>query len=307
MGVVHALGHLPYHRSHFESQDLFETGYFGGLFPDGWINRHLRATDTPTAPPVRGLAIRSSLPRSMDGPYPCFAVASVADLQFTAAQPDVRTTLESIVSTTATSGMSPARQGLYSGMVSSFDLIDHFAGVNPATYVPQNGASYPSTSIGNGLRQIAQVIRADLGVEVFQVDQTGWDHHTGLVASVPIYAGALDAAVSAFVQDLGALMDDVVVLVMTEFGREVRQNGSAGSDHGAGGAMLVIGGSVNGGQVHGAWPGLATSALAEGRFLQPLNDFRRVILEVLVDHMGGTDPQIVFPNFSYVPLGVLGP
>lgn len=305
LAVVHATGYLPYHRSHFESQDLMETGSFAGLASDGWINRHLQATAGSSSAPVRALALRQSLPRSMDGPFPCFAVNSVADLAFQGSLPDVRQTLEYIVDVTPTSSMSPERQGFYTGMTDAFDLIDLFAGIDPSSYVPQNGAAYPATDLGNRMKELAQVIRADLGIEIFQVDQGGWDHHTNLPANVPVYAGDLSAALSAFIQDLGPLMNDVVFMAYSEFGREAGQNGSGGSDHGAGGSIIVAGGNVLGGQVHGVWPGISTAQLAQGRFLMPANDYRNVIVEILQDHLGGTVPQTVFSNWTYAPLGLI--
>jgi uncharacterized protein (DUF1501 family) len=188
--------------------------------------------------------------------------------------------------------------------MSSFDLIDHFAGLDPANYVPANGAVYPTTSLGRSLREAAELIKAGLGVEFIAVDQGGWDHHSALLTRIPTYATDLDQAITALFTDLGALGDHVVVVTMSEFGREVRENGSGGTDHGVGGAMIVAGGGVSGGQVHGSWPGLAANALADGRFLAPSNDFRDVLLEILERHMGGTAQYDVFPGHGYAPLGI---
>lgn len=305
VAVVHAVGYLPYDRSHFESQDLFEMGAAGPGVTSGWINRHLLATSTPQDAPVRGLALRGSLPRSMVGTYPCYAVASTTDLAFQGTQPDVRGFLELIVDHTPTAAMPPAKQLAYFSAMSSLDLIDHFAVLDPAHYVPANGAVYPTTTLGRVLREAAEVIKADLGVEFIAVDQGGWDHHSSLLSRIATYGADFDAAVTAFLTDLGTVADDVVLVSMSEFGREVRENGSAGTDHGAGGAMLVAGGTVQGGQVHGIWPGLAPAALQDGRYLAPRNDFRDVLLEILQDHMGGTNAAAVFPGHSYTQLGVI--
>ena len=303
--VIHAVGAVPYDRSHFESQDLFETGGLTGQFSDGWINRHLVATASPSDPPVRALALRSSLPRILAGGYPTYAVKSIADLSFLATQPDIRSTLEPIVDLTPTGGMPTARQTMYQSMSDTFDLIDHFAGIDPSAYVPANGATYPQTPLGEQLAETAQLIKANLGLEFIHVDMGGWDHHNDLVNELSTYVPMLDQALSAFLQDMGALMSDVVVLVMSEFGREAALNGSQGADHGVGGVMFAIGGAVQGGQVHGAWPGLAPGALEAGRFLAPANDFRDVCLEILEDHMGGTLPASVFPGHAYSPLGLI--
>ncbi len=304
VAIVQAVGYQPYNRSHFVSQDLYETALQTTTTFDGWINRHLQVTTSPTQAPVRALALRGSLPVSMYGAYPCYAVASTQELVFGGAV-DSRLFLEAIVDSTVTAGMAPAQQLAYQSGSSTFDLIDLFGGLDPLNYVPANGAVYPAGALGKSLREIAEVIKAGLGIEFFAVDQGGWDHHHSLVTSIAPLAIELSAAVTAFFTDLGAAGVDVVLVTMSEFGREVQQNGSSGTDHGVGGAMMVHGDAVNGGQVLGTWPGLAPAALQDGRFLAPSNDYRDVLREILVQHMGGTNPATVFPGRVYQPIGVL--
>ncbi|HEX6812713.1 MAG TPA: DUF1501 domain-containing protein [Planctomycetota bacterium] len=304
LGIVHAVGYLPYNRSHFESQDLYETGLAPGSPPDGWINRHLQVTSTTQDPPVRALALRPTLPLSMAGSYPCFTVATMQDLTFIG-QADMRVTLEAITDTTPTGAMHAQQQLAYQSGIDAFDLIDIFAGINPATYVPANGAVYPVNAIGQALKEVAEVIKANLGVEFYAVDHNGWDHHAGLVTAINNTATQLSQAINAFFTDLGTLGVDVVLVTMSEFGRIPAENGSGGTDHGVGGAMLVAGGAVNGGLVHGIWPGLSQQAMISGRFLAPSNDFRSVLREILEVHMGGTDPNIVFPGHVHAPIGIL--
>jgi uncharacterized protein (DUF1501 family) len=300
--IVHAVGYQPPDRSHFVSQDLYETA----LQPigDGWINRHLQATTSPTNAPVRALALRGSLPRSMAGPFPCYAVASTRELVF-GGTADVRLFLEAIVESTPTAGMAQAAQLAYQSGRDTFNLIDLFSGLNPVAYQPANGAVYPSGSLGTALREVAEVIKAGLGIEFFGVDQGGWDHHSTLPASIQPRAQELSDAVTAFFTDLGALGTEVVLVTMSEFGREAQENASGGTDHGVGGAMLIRGGAVNGGQVRGIWPGLAPAAMPSGRFLAASNDYRDVLREILEVHMGGTNPAVVFPGRVYQPIGVL--
>lgn len=303
LGIVHAVGYQPYNRSHFVSQDLYETALQTTTF-DGWINRHLQVTASPTQAPVRALAIRGSLPRALAGAYPTFAVASTTELVFGGAA-DTRLFLEAIVDSTPTAAMPAPQQLAYQSGRDTFDLIDLFSTLDPVNYVPANGASYPAGSLGKALRETAEIIKANLGVEFFCVDHNGWDHHSGLVAAISPLATQLSQAITAFFVDLGVLGADVVLVTMSEFGRECDENGSGGTDHGVGGAMLVCGGAVHGGQVHGVWPGLAPAALVSGRFLAPSNDYRDVLREILDQHMGGTDPAIVFPGRVYQPIGVL--
>ena len=305
LAIVPAVGQTPYDLSHFESQDLFETGSLNGSLIDGWVNRHLQATATSLDSPVRALALRNSLPRSLSGSYPCYAVKRMRDMAFHGSASDVRQYLETITNGTPTGGMSPTRQLAYQTGIDCFELIDYFTNINPSNYTPANGAVYPSGSLGTAMREAAEVIKANLDVEFFAIDQAGWDHHSNLTSRLNPLAIDYDQAISAFLTDLGALAADVVVLGMTEFGRTAAQNGSGGTDHGVGGAMLVAGGSVLGGQIYGNWPGLDQASLLNNRYLMPTVDFRDVILEVLQDHMGGTDPNAVFPGHTYAPVGLI--
>lgn len=305
LAIVPAVGQQPYDLSHFESQDLFETGSLDGSLIDGWVNRHLQATATPLDSPVRALALRDSLPRSLSGSYPCYAVKRMRDMAFHGSASDVRQYLETITNGTPTGSMSPARQMAYQTGIDCFELIDYFTNINPSNYTPANGAVYPSSSLGTAMREAAEVIKADLGVEFFAIDQGGWDHHSNQTSRLNTLAIDYDQAITAFLTDLGAAAVDVVVLGMTEFGRTAAQNGSGGTDHGVGGAMLLAGGPVRGGQTYGNWPGLAPAALLNSRYLMPTVDFRDVILEVLEDHMGGTDPNVVFPGHTYVPVDLI--
>ncbi|MEY4673639.1 MAG: hypothetical protein RL148_1423 [Planctomycetota bacterium] len=312
--VVHAVGYSPANRSHFVSEALYETSLQVNQL-DGWINRHLQATAGPNQGPVRALAMRGSLPRSMMGAHAAYSVASTRDLVLDGTVDD-KAALRSVIEQTTTAGMDLNRQGAYRSGIEALGLIDLFSTLSPSTYQPANGAVYPTsastgsgtstttTTFGQQLKEIAEVIKAGLGIEFFAVDIGGWDHHYNLPSSIAPLAANLSQGISAFFTDIGALASDVVVVTMSEFGREVRQNGSQGTDHGVGGAMVVWGGNVLGGQVRGVWPGLATSALQDGRFLAARNDYRDVLREVLVSHMGGTDPNFVFPGRTAVPIGL---
>ena len=312
--IVHSVGYAPANRSHFVSEALYETSLQVNQL-DGWINRHLQVSSGPGQGPVRALALRGSLPRSMMGTHPAYAVASTRDLVLDGVA-DEKTVLRSVIEQTTTAGMDLNRHNAYRSGIDALGLIDLCSVLTPATYQPANGAVYPTsasvgsststsiTSFGRQMKEIAEVIKAGLGIEFFAVDQGGWDHHHSLQSYIAPLAADLSQGISAFFTDLGALASDVVVVTMSEFGREARQNGSSGTDHGVGGAMMVWGGQVLGGQVRGIWPGVATSALQDGRFLAARNDYRDVLREVLTSHMGGTDPNFVFPGRTYQPIGL---
>jgi uncharacterized protein (DUF1501 family) len=153
------------------------------------------------------------------------------------------------------------------------------------------------------MKGIAQMVKADIGLEVATTDLGGWDTHTsqgdGESGELANALDVLDGGVGAFIKDLGDVMDRVVILIMTEFGRTAEQNGSGGTDHGHGTAMFVLGGHVLGGVVKGGWPGLSKGALHEGRDLAVITDFRRIFGEVLEHHMGCANISVVFPGYDY--------
>jgi uncharacterized protein (DUF1501 family) len=195
----------------------------------------------------------------------------------------------------------------------TFEAVNFLARLNPAQYKPENGAQYPRGPLGSALMQIAQLIKAGVGLEVAFTDVGGWDTHRaegGARGQLSNLLGQFSQGIYALVTDLGpARMQDVVVLTMSEFGRTVRQNGTGGTDHGHANAMFVVGGPVRGGKVYGDWPGLKEEQLYEGRDLALTTDFRDVFGEVASKHLGSTDLKKVFPGHASSPAkfrGVLG-
>jgi uncharacterized protein (DUF1501 family) len=184
----------------------------------------------------------------------------------------------------------------------AFDAVKMLKDANPQGYTPGNGAEYPRSGYGEALRQIAQIIKADLGLEVAFAETGNWDHHANEGASNGQIANRLNdfaSGLAAFAQDLGDRMADVVVVTMSEFGRTVRENGNRGTDHGHGNAMLILGGPVKGGKVYGKWPGLERGQLYEGRDLAITTDFRDVFAECVSGHLGARDLTKVFPGYAY--------
>lgn len=182
-----------------------------------------------------------------------------------------------------------------------FEAIKILRAANPQRYSPQNGAAYPNTEFGQRLRQIAQLIKAGVGLEVAFADVGGWDTHVNQGGATGKLASRLDdfaRSIAAFVTDLGDRMEDVLILTMSEFGRTARQNGTGGTDHGHAGSMFVIGGSVNGHRVHGRWPGLEPEQLNEGRDLALTTDFRALFSEVASKHLGAERSDALFPGYN---------
>ena len=181
-----------------------------------------------------------------------------------------------------------------------FDAVKMLKSANPSRYTPAAGASYPRGRFGMQLMQIAQLIKADLGVEIAFADVGGWDTHQnqgGASGQLATRLNEFASAIAALTTDLGDRMEDVVILTMSEFGRTARQNGSGGTDHGHGGAMFAIGGAVRGGKVHGKWPGLEREQLYEGRDLALTTDMRTVFAEIASRHLGAAKLDTIFPGY----------
>jgi uncharacterized protein (DUF1501 family) len=297
LAIVHACGSPNATRSHFDAQDYMESGTPGvKSTEDGWINRYLRARRDEEATPFRAVALAAQLPRSLQGPAPTLAMTSIGRF-------GVR----------AGAGMEESFEAQYAAAADqvlnatgreAFDAIRLLERANPRRYAAENGATYPRSAFGQALQQIAQLIKADVGLEVAFAEAGGWDTHVNQGADAGQLAARLAdfaSGVSALSQDLGSRLQDVVILTMSEFGRAVSENGNRGTDHGHGNAMLVLGGSVRGGKVYGRWPGLAPEQRYEGRDLAITTDFRDVFGEVVVRHLGVRDPSPIFPGYQISP------
>jgi uncharacterized protein (DUF1501 family) len=185
-----------------------------------------------------------------------------------------------------------------------FEAVKMLRAANPQRYQPENGANYPRSQFGQRLREIAQLIKANVGMEIAFADVGGWDTHVNQGAATGQLANRLGdfaQSIAALVTDLGDRMENVVILTMSEFGRMARENGNGGTDHGHAGAMFAIGGSIKGGKVHGKWPGLAPEQLYEGRDLALTTDFRAVFSEIASRHLGATKLDAVFPGYAGGP------
>ena len=294
LAIVHACGSPDATRSHFDAQDYMETGTPGvKSTQDGWLNRYLQARREADATVFRAVSLTPQLPRMLQGQAPALAFNQIA--QFT-----VRNGGEAFEA--AYTGSSDR---LLSGTGrEAFDAIKMLKAADPARYQPENGAEYPQSPFGQALKQIAQLTKSDLGLEVAFAEVGGWDTHVNQGATQGQLANRLDdfgRTIAALVTDLGDRMADTVVLTMSEFGRAVQENGNRGTDHGHGNAMLVIGGGVRGGKVYGRWPGLAPERRYEGRDLAITTDFRDVFTEIVVRHLGVADARPIFPGYAVQP------
>ena len=310
LAPIHAVGSPSATRSHFDAQDFMETGTPDNKGTrDGWLNRYLAVKGTCEAgcahdakvSPFRAVAMTQQTPRMLEGPAPTIAMNSLAEFSVRATGP-AADRLEALYRT-GTADVVHAAGG------EMFEAVKILKSANPQKYLPQNNAIYPNSQFGTRLKQIAQLIKSDVGLEVAFADVGGWDTHVNQGASTGQLAGRLDdfaRAISALGTDLGDRMADVAIVTMSEFGRTVRQNGNGGTDHGHASALFVIGGDVKGKKVYGKWPGLEPEQLYEGRDLALTTDFRSVFSEVAAKHLGATRLDAIFPGFDgKTSLGIL--
>jgi uncharacterized protein (DUF1501 family) len=297
LAIVHACGSPDSTRSHFDAQDYMESATPGvKSTSDGWLNRYLQARREESATPFRAVALTQNLPRMLQGAAPALAMSQVAQFGIHGG-PSAQMAGESFEAAYA----AAADRVLNGTGREAFDAMKTLKTVDPARYQPANGADYPRSPFGQALRQIAQLTKANVGLEVAFADIGGWDTHANQGAAQGQLATRLDdfaRAIAALVADLGDRVEDTVVLTMSEFGRAVNQNGSGGTDHGHGNAMMVIGGGVHGGRVYGKWPGLAVDRRYEGRDLAVTTDFRDVFGEIVTRHLGVSDARPVFPGYA---------
>ena len=299
LAIVHAAGSPDATRSHFDAQDFMETGTPGlKATEDGWLNRSLHGlATTPPISPFRAIALGPSLPRILSGSEPAVAMNNINDFSIggKGAKPSqAASAFEAMYDHSSDSVLHGTGE-------ETFDAMKMLRSADPGKYTPAPGANYPKGHFGDSLRQLAQLIKANLGVQVAFADIGGWDHHVnegavqGQLANV---LGEFSQSIAAFWTDLGDLGEDTVVVTMSEFGRTARENGNRGTDHGHANVMFVLGGPVKGGKVYGRWPGLDQSQLYEGRDLALTTDFRQVIGEAVTRHLDNKNLSAVFPGFD---------
>ena len=298
--VIHAAGSPDNTRSHFDAQDYLESGTPGVKGTrDGWLNRALQATAAKEESPFRAVSMTQSLPRALYGKAPSVAMTNLSDFTINAGlyTTDLKGGFEGIYEQNAKDSLGETGK-------ETFEAVNFLKTANPAQYKPENGAAYPNTEFGRSMMQIAQLIKAGVGLEMAFTDtgrEIRWDTHTnqgGTRGQLANFLGTFSQAIAAFAIDLGERMDDVLVLTMSEFGRTARENGSRGTDHGHGNAMLVLGNTVKGGKVYGEWKGLRNDQLNEGRDLAVTTDFRDVFGEIAQKHLGAKNLRSIFPNYN---------
>ncbi|HEX8691324.1 MAG TPA: DUF1501 domain-containing protein [Longimicrobium sp.] len=319
LAVVHAAGSPHPTRSHFEAQDIMEAAATDGHARDGWLNRVLRETGCaecagrtladPAAhaadhaagqahlasgtAALRGIAMGAELPLALRGAHPSLAIGDLERFGVAGGRDD------SLAETFGRMYRTEGGDAVAGAADEGLEAAALLKRIDPTRYEPAPGVRYPAGEFGRSLRQIAQLVKADVGVEIAFADLGGWDTHVaqgGEQGQLARRLAELSQGVRALHDDLGERMRDVVILTMSEFGRTVAENGSGGTDHGHANCMLVLGGAVAGGKVYGEWPGLEREQLYEGRDLAVTTDFRDVFAEVAQRHLGAAGLERVFPG-----------
>jgi uncharacterized protein (DUF1501 family) len=286
-------------RSHFDAQDFMESGTPGLKFTeDGWLNRALQEEDlrhNQEHTAFRAVALGSQVPRTLAGKIPAIALSNLSNFAVGGKGPNPSPAASAFEAMYGQSG----DQILHATGEETFEAVKMLKDANPAQYKPAAGIEYPNNEFGNSMKQIAQLLKSNIGVEAAFTDVGGWDTHQnqgGVNGQLADRLREFSSAISAFWRDMGDDAENITLVTMSEFGRTARQNGTGGTDHGHANAMFVLGGTVKGGKVYGRWPGLNNDQLNEGRDLAVTTDFRQVLGEAVAKSIGAKNLDMVFPG-----------
>jgi uncharacterized protein (DUF1501 family) len=298
LAVVQAVGSPDPTRSHFDAQDFMESGTPGkSSTNDGWLNRSLATMPEGKPSSFRAVAFGPYLPLTLRGNVPAIAIPDLKQFRLFGNPQVTESSFEAMYADTVD-------KALHGVGAETFEAVDSLQKLDPDNYQPENGAQYPHSRFGKSLQEIAELIKADMGMEVAFLDSGGWDNHVnegGVEGQLSNLLRDLGQGLAAFHQDLGDRMEDIVFVSMSEFGRTAHENGNRGTDHGHANCMLLMGGQVKGGKVYAKWPGLNDGQLYQDRDLAVTTDFRSVLGEILTKHLGAPDLSPVFPGFENDP------
>ena len=300
LAVVHACGAPDESRSHFRAMELMERGIETESGPaTGWIGRHLAALENDNSSPLRAVGLGEMVPRSLYGSVPAAALRSIADFHL-GGDPQSVQQMRAALSTLYTGNDPLNKMGRET--IGMLDTIQKIKPPDPAQ------SAYPDSDFGRGLQQVALLVKAQVGLEVVAIDLGGWDTHfaQGVHQGImPNLIKDLAQGLAVFHAELTDHWDKLTLVVMTEFGRRVYENASLGTDHGHGGMMLLMGGHVAGGKVHGRWPGLEDGELFGPGDLAVTTDYRDVLAEILLKRMHTPQITAVFPGYTANDFGFL--
>jgi len=298
LAIIHACGAPDESRSHFKAMELMERGVDDERGPaSGWIGRHLATLNTGNSSPLRAVGMGTRPQRSLSGSVPVSALRSITDFHLGG---DLR----------ALQQMRAALETVYAGDILGQDtlsIMDTLQKLDVQNYQSPI-TNYPDSEFGLALKQTAMLIKAEVGLEVSAIDLGGWDTHFAQGSSTGIMPNLmkdLAEGLAAFHADMADHQHQLTTVTMSEFGRRASENGSLGTDHGHGSMMMVLGGNVNGGKVHGQWPGLAEGQLIGPGDLAVTTDYRDVLSEILTKRLNNPATNEIFPDYQPKMLSVL--
>jgi uncharacterized protein (DUF1501 family) len=300
LAIVHAAGNPDPTRSHFKAQASMERASDpASPVTTGWIDRHLSSTWSSTRTAFGGLSVGDTLPASLQGPAAEISMRHLDDVSLLT-DPFERARYEAAMWSLYGAAAAP----LFSGCT----MLDAFAEAEAAASLPASTVAYPDGELGAKLGDVARLVRANVGLEAVALDFTHWDFHLNIgspeTGRLGKKLGELAGSLAAFVQDLGTKFSTTTIVVMSEFGRRLAENGGGGTDHGHGGCIFVLGGGIRGGKVYGTWPGLSPSSLDRGD-LAITTDYRDVLAEVVAGRLGNPNLSAVFPGYTPKPVGLV--
>ncbi len=296
LAIVHACGAPDESRSHFKAMELMERGVEDERGPaSGWIGRHLASLDTGNNSPLRAIGLGDLPQRSLYGEVPVSALRSIADFHLggdALAVRQMQAALTSLYAKDETLGILGQ---------DTLDILEVLQKLDPA-FSSKDSVGYGQDDFSRGLKQVAMLMKAEVGLEVAAIDLGGWDTHfaQGTTAGLmPNLMDVLAASLAAFYEDIHNYLACLSVVVMTEFGRRAYENASLGTDHGHGSMMLLLGGYVKGGRVHGEWSGLADGQLFGPGDLAVTTDYRDVLAELCLKRLKNSSVDSIFPGYRY--------
>ena len=306
LAFIQTAGSTDPTRSHFDAMKFIEGGVpnqQAAIVTSGWLGRHLAAM-APVDPlaPLRGVAVDYIYPLTLAGAPATLNVPELSNFDFSGWQSSKAARREVLRDLYAAEA-----QPLRGSAEATLDTVNLLGSIDFENYAPSGGAVYPDTEFGDRFKAAAALIKAGIGVEAIEIDRGGWDHHDNMGpinGELADKLTELSQTLAAFRLDLGSVMNNVTVVAQSEFGRRVDANGSAGTDHGRGGCMLVMGGNVNGGQVIHDWIGL-DPAILDDLALPVRIDYRDILTEILMERVGNPNALSLFPNHTFTNRNVV--
>ena len=292
LAMVHASGTTEGTHSHFKNQAFIDRGTVDTNLSTGWLTRYVNSFSNANESAFKSVAMSAAIPPSLAGADAVVALESIEGFDIIFPESEAQAMRDQLDS------LFTGEQTLDKVAQATFSAVDLVAGIDSNDYPVENGAQYPQSSFGNRFRDLAILIKSGIGIETASIDIGGWDTHDSQAQILDGLAADYADSIAAFYTDMGDNMANISIITITEFGRRVLENGSAGTDHGTGNVAFIMGGGVNGGQVYTNWPGLGPADLYGVGDLAPTTDYRTIISECLDKRLFYTDTQTVFPDFE---------